>query len=412
MPVITQPATESAALASLRRRWRLTAVIYLTVWLGVGWALSRQWDDRLVARWAALASLVLAYELALFRRNLDRHRHPQRRDLFPMLGPGTTLTLYRGLSNGLLAGFLLTPWPLGWLAWLPALLYTLAGIADHFDGYLARRFGYASRLGETLDIEFDALGVLIVVTLAIHFGQWPWWFLPIGLARYAFLAGLVVRRRRGQPVFDLPPSNSRRALAGLQMGFLSVVLWPIVPPTLATLTGLLFAAPFLTVFTRDWLVASGSLSPQSPRYLALRAALKSIFLDWLPLPVRLFTTLALASVLIESALQFEALVAALAAFGIPAAAGVAGLFALVELAAIPFLLLGVAGRFVALLVIVPLGFTLAAAGVTPDGLAAILGCVYLLVFGTGHYSLWRPENRLFGQRPGEDRAAGSQVHGG
>ncbi|MCO6453182.1 MAG: CDP-alcohol phosphatidyltransferase family protein [Caldilineales bacterium] len=409
---MSQPDADSVALTSLRQRWLVTAASYLAAWLAVARLLGRQWDGDVVWRWAGLSLVVLVYELGLFWRNLGQNQTVANAGLSATLGPGNTLTLFRGLANGLLAGFVLTPWPHDWLAWLPALLYTLAGIADHFDGYLARISGHASRLGEILDIEFDALGVLIVVVLAIHWGQWPWWFLPVGLARYAFLLGLALRRRRGKPVYDLPPSNSRRALAGLQMGFLSVVLWPIMPQELATITGLFFAVPFLLVFTRDWLVASGSLSPDSSRYLALRRNLKSIFLDWLPLPIRILTVLALVAVVFDSALNFETFARSLALFGIPSAVFVAAIFILIEVAALPFLLLGVAGRFVALLALIPLGFTMVVAMNVSDGLSAIMGCVYLFVFGTGRCSLWEPERRLFGKRAGEYRGAGSQTDGG
>ena len=38
------------------------------------------------------------------------------------------------------------------------------------------------------------------------------------------LAGLWLRKRRGAPIYDLPPSVNRRVIAGLQMGFLAVIL--------------------------------------------------------------------------------------------------------------------------------------------------------------------------------------------
>ena len=95
---------------------------------------------------------------------------------------------------GLLAGFVFLPQPSGGLAWLPALLYTLAIMADYLDGYFARLTHHATVLGEILDIEFDALGILMATSLAVHYGQLPWWYLPIGLSRYLFLFGIWWRR--------------------------------------------------------------------------------------------------------------------------------------------------------------------------------------------------------------------------
>lgn len=66
-------------------------------------------------------------------------------------------------------------------------------------------------------------------------------------------------------MYDLPDSNIRRPLAGLQMGVLTVALWPLATPQIMTLAGLFFVIPFLAAFLRDWLVVSGVLDPDSGR---------------------------------------------------------------------------------------------------------------------------------------------------
>ena len=50
------------------------------------------------------------------------------------------------------------------------------------------------------------------------------------------------------------------------MGFLSVVLWPIMPRPMAIVAGALFAAATGLGFLRDWLVVSGALNPDAPGY--------------------------------------------------------------------------------------------------------------------------------------------------
>ena len=138
--------------------------------------------------------------------------------VLPTFGWGNRLTLFRGLAISMVAGFLFSPWPNGWLAWLPMLLYTTADIADYLDGYLARITNHATALGERLDMEYDGLGMLIVSLLAVWYGQLPWWYLILGFARYLFVFGLWVRARRGLPSYDLPPSVHRRVFAGLPDG--------------------------------------------------------------------------------------------------------------------------------------------------------------------------------------------------
>ncbi len=383
-----------------RRCWWLAAAGFALALVAVGGiGLGVGWSPALTARWAAGAALVLGGELWYFWRQLPRHRRSD--GLRPRLGPGNALTLARGAAVGLLAGFLLTPWPPPPLAWLPAVLYTLAGLADYFDGYLARASGTATAMGETLDIEFDALGVLAASTLAIHFGQWPAPFLIIGLARYLFVAGLWLRRRRRLPIVALSPSGMRRTLAGLQMGFLSVALWPIMPPALATLSGLCFALPFLVIFGRDWLLVSGALADGSPRYRRLAWAAQVVLVAWGPLLARALAAIGAAIMLAQVWRDFAVQVTHYAAFGLPNPQLAAIVFGLMLAVAIPALLIGAATRFFALWLVVPVGFGIAARGGQPADLITLVAAIYLLVFGPGRWAIWQPEERLVQRRAGE-----------
>jgi hypothetical protein len=62
----------------------------------------------------------------------------------------------------------------------------------------------------------------------------------------------------------MTPSAHRRIFAGFQMGFLSVVLWPILPRPMAVIPGTLFAMATGLGFWRDWLVVSGTIHPAHP----------------------------------------------------------------------------------------------------------------------------------------------------
>ena len=87
--------------------------------------------------------------------------------------------------------------------------------------------------------------ILIAIGLAIQYGQLPVWYLILGLGRQLFIFGIWVRQRMGLPVYDLPPSDNRRVIAGFQMGFISVMLWPVFAPPLMTLACILFSIPLL-----------------------------------------------------------------------------------------------------------------------------------------------------------------------
>ena len=115
-------------------------------------------------------------------------------------------------------------------------------------------------------MEFDCLAMLAVSLLVVRLGKVPGWYISLGLARYLFVAGIWWRERRGLPVYDLTPSNTRRLAAGFQMAFFCVALWPIFGAPATAVAGTLFVAPILLGFVRDWLIVSGTVSPHSPGY--------------------------------------------------------------------------------------------------------------------------------------------------
>lgn len=386
---------------TLRRRFWATVGVYALTAAAMAWLLAEMDTVESAWHWAVAAVPVLGYALATVGRHLGRHHRPDATAVLPVFGPGTVLTLARGLVGGLLAGFILVGRPPTPLAWLPAILYTLAGLADGLDGYLARRLRQNTRLGEILDMEFDALGVLVVAVLAVRWGQWPPALLVVGLARYLYLAGLALHRRRGGALCPLPPSAIRRVLAGLQMGVLSVALWPITPAAIATLVGGLFTVPFLVVFTRDGLLAACRLDAGAPGYRRAAVAAETILAHVLPLPVRALAALTAGLTINDLVRAFAAYQMALAAFGLPAAEAWAFVFLGLLALTTPLLALGVGGRLVALLMLVPVGFTLAAVNGPVATYVALLGCLYVLLFGTGAASLWPWGEWFFHRRPGE-----------
>jgi CDP-diacylglycerol--glycerol-3-phosphate 3-phosphatidyltransferase len=386
---------------SLRRQWFITALLWIGAWLGFYLLLRPVWPDS--SRWLVLSGLAMAYGLWVFRRHLPANHRPGEAELLPGIGPGNALTLLRGLCIGLIAGFLFGPWPMGAPAWVIVLLYTLADIADYFDGYLARRANHVTPLGGALDMEFDGLGTLVVILLAVSFGQLPWWYLTLGLARYLFVFGLWLRRRLGRPIAEMTNSAHRRIFAGFQMGFLSVVLWPILPRSMAVIAGTLFAAATGLSFLRDWLIVSGIIDPNGPAYPRVQGHLYRLFARQLPLIWRLFLVVCLISILAIASptTQPEPWRDLIASWGLPGAGLLATGLALIAIIGIAFIGLGILGRLTSIALALPVGFDVATRGLQIDNGLAIVSTVFIMLLGTGPFSLWPLEERYMYQRLGE-----------
>jgi CDP-diacylglycerol---glycerol-3-phosphate 3-phosphatidyltransferase len=379
--------------AGLQRRWTILAAASLIAWATGLWILRGALPPTQTRAWAVASAITLAYVLIVSHRSLRLNHRPGEARPLEVLGPGNALTLLRGTLIGLLAGFLLMPRPTGWLGWVPAALYSLVEVGDFLDGYLARATHTATRLGERLDIEFDALGLLIATALVVHWGTVPPAFLLVGVARYAYLVGLWWEQRRGRAIQPLPESDLRRPIAGVMMVFVSVLLWPIVPPAAARAAGWVIGLPFLAGFSRDYLVVSGRLSPASPAYLRWRARVKRVLHAWLPPVLRVLVllgwVLATESMLLDPSMP-------------PAGRWV------VILTAIPvvLLVLGIAGRLAALGATILSAVAMVLVGPTPLLLLLMTASLGLLLTGTGPGSLWRGDSFLVDWRPGTPRPLG------
>jgi len=251
------------------------------------------------------------------------------------------------------------------------------------------------------------LGILIAVALAIHWDKLPGWYLILGIARPLFVLGIYLRRRWGKAVFDLPPSDNRRLVAGLQTAFVAIVLWPVLPVELTRLAALFFAVPLFVSFGRDWLVVSGVWDAASPRYQEVRTWAKKWIEGWLPLAGRCAGALSAVAILWLAAPDFERWQQV---FGSPAngsASTGAAVFASMGLLATILLLLGAVGRAAALLLMVLASVDVISVGIEPVN-AWLLGCATIVLhLGSGRFSIWLPEERFLHRPLGAPTAAES-----
>src|SRR6185369_10527213 len=89
------------------------------------------------------------------------------------------------------------------MRWTACALFTIAGITDFFDGYLARRANQVSKLGRFLDPIADKLLVASVLLMLVGFGR---------LEHSAYLPALVILLR------EIFVSGLREFLAELRVG--------------------------------------------------------------------------------------------------------------------------------------------------------------------------------------------------
>jgi len=337
--------------------------------------------------WALKVAAVMVYQLLFVLRN--RKTILSGDNLEHLWGLANLTSLARGVMIAILAGFLFKPKPSGLLGWLPALLYSFLAILDFFDGYWARRSNTQTRMGELLDQEYDALGILISLVLVIQWKHLPIAFIYIGVAKYVFAAGIAWRSYRGQAVYPLPPSYMRRRLAGFQMGILAVFLWPIAHPPGTLLAELIIGVPLLLGFIRDWLLVSGALEPEDPAYRKIKEIFYRAGRRWLPLVIR--------GALVAAALQMgltafrgTALPATWIPTWVPSPELVTLLYAAVRLSLLVVLIAGRLTSPSALVLLLLEGLRIFLSRLDPWGAMIVSAALLLYLFGPGPFRLNSP----------------------
>ncbi|MDR7090220.1 CDP-alcohol phosphatidyltransferase family protein [Cellvibrio fibrivorans] len=317
-------------------------------------------------------------------RRLDLNRVSAQDALYPTLGLANHLSILRGGLIALTGGFLFQPQATGLMAWIPGVLYCIAAILDRMDGYVARRSKHTSLLGNELDTVYDALGLLVAPLLAVGYGKLHWSFLLVSAAYYVFVWGLYWRRMHHLPVYPLMPSMLRRTLAGFQMGFVAFILLPCFHAPLTMIIGIAFMLPILLGFIVDWLIVSGRI----PATATTQQAFNHLVL----FSHNIFQPLLRASVLIATVLFIfnGNSLSSIWASGLLIIAGAT--------------LVGLVGRVCALALLVLI--TLLHGDKQIDGIITVIifSSVWLMLLGTGRFSLWQWDDRWVNRRDGEEQS--------
>lgn len=181
-----------------------------------------------------------------------------------LLSPANAVTCARFVLAAAVAVVALLDGPRQLLGALAA----IALISDFVDGHLARALGAATRLGERLDQESDAL--LIAVLSAVVAGDLGVWVLSVGVARYVFGALFTLI-----PSLRTPPARPRywckvvAASVGIVLAVVATVPMPSVLATpLVAGVGLLLAESFLHEAVDRWRAPRPPLRPRGVTAIA------------------------------------------------------------------------------------------------------------------------------------------------
>jgi len=210
-------AAPDRAAALRRDAWRAAAACYGALLLLI--AGTRALAD--FGPWFGLkATLVFAAGWACVRVGLAMHAPHAR------FGSANRLTLFRLALIALLGAMVgETPADPNGTAWGIVVLATFTAVLDTFDGPLARAAGMASPFGARFDMESDALLVLVLSALVLHFDKAGAWVLAAGLMRYVFVGAAHAWPWLAAP---LAPSLRRKTVCVVQITSLIVCLGPII----------------------------------------------------------------------------------------------------------------------------------------------------------------------------------------
>src|SRR5687767_9169860 len=102
-------------------------------------------------------------------------------------------------------------------------LAVIAGVTDYLDGAIARATGQVTRLGEILDLFCDLCFESLALTVAIHAGFFPAYFILLYLFREFWV--LTIRRSMAHAGKNIPSSLLGKLKTNLVMwGFLPTFL--------------------------------------------------------------------------------------------------------------------------------------------------------------------------------------------
>jgi cardiolipin synthase len=142
-----------------------------------------------------------------------------------------------------------------WMRWIALALYSVAGITDFFDGYLARALSQQSSLGRMLDPIADKLlvaSVLLMVVADKTIQSWSLWAAIVILCREILVSGM--REYLAELKVSVPVSRVAKWKTAMQLIALGFLIAGrsgeyVLPGTTNIGLALLWVAALLTLYT-------------------------------------------------------------------------------------------------------------------------------------------------------------------
>lgn len=376
MSIYTRHSEHPVVPVATLREFRCISVYAWLVLIFAALCLGGVWSWIAALQWILQAGLLWLLVMHQTRSHLPLNYNDTENIPHPHLGLANRLTILRGWLIACTGGFLFQPLPPGLLILVPAGLYAVSAIVDRLDGYAARKTGQVSRMGMELDTEFDALGLVVAPLLAVWLGKIHWSYLSVSCAYYLLQWGIRYRHKAGLPVFALQPKLSRRAIAGFQMGFIAVVLFPIFEPPATWIAGIAFMLPVLAGFMLDWLAASGAIAKISYVNQEVLERGKSV-IHCVSQPL---LRLALVGMLLTAVLQH--------AGNISTIIHATPLFLYAVAACCVLILMGILGRIFALILVLLLGWYYTIHLMGPLDYVILPVAIWVMILGTGRFSAY------------------------
>jgi cardiolipin synthase len=144
-----------------------------------------------------------------------------------------------------LARLVLTPAAIVMIAedrWRTAfLIFVVAGVSDALDGWLAKTFGWTSRLGGILDPLADKLLVATVIVTLVVVGLVPLWLALVAILRDVVIIAGATAYHFVVGHLEARPTTVSKLNTLVQLSFVLIVIaraaWPGVPNALVIALG-------------------------------------------------------------------------------------------------------------------------------------------------------------------------------
>ena len=169
--------------------------------------------------------------------------------------------MLRQLPNAITLLRIVLVLPLGWAIVarrddLALGLALLAGVSDALDGFLARRFGWFTRLGAWLDPAADKLMLVVAYLSLAWIAAVPCWLAALVVLRDVVIVSGALLYRRLRGALEVAPSLLSKVNTAVQIVYVLLVLLhlqgllPISPASVAWLVAALTLASGLDYVLR------------------------------------------------------------------------------------------------------------------------------------------------------------------